>query len=378
MARESEARGGHDRDDRGRAQGGREGRRGDARAGRDDRGGGRQERSGDRGRGESRGTGERAFDRGDRRGGDRRGGDGHGRGGARGRDQRAGKDESRAAAAERERLSRGAPRLSPKAPRKPEPAIREGVTGHEIDRGVKNQLRTLSKENAEGVAQHLVMVAELLDTDPEAALAHAETAVRRAGRVPAAREALGLVAYRMGDWARALSEFRTARRLSGSSHLLPLMVDCERGLGRPRKALELAQSDEARGLTYDERVELAIVVSGIRRDMGQRDAAVAGLSDLARQIGGHRTGAARLYYAYADALLADGDEGGAREWFAKAADADHELTTDAAERLDELDGVEVMDILGDDDEQIEVHHAKIDGTGGPNDAAVDGAVAADD
>jgi len=74
------------------------------------------------------------------------------------------------------------------------------------------------------------------------ALAHAETAVRRAGRVPAAREALGMVAYRMGDFGRALTEFRTVRRLSGSSHLLPLMVDCERGLGRHARALDLVWS----------------------------------------------------------------------------------------------------------------------------------------
>ncbi|HET8595145.1 MAG TPA: hypothetical protein VFM07_07855 [Intrasporangium sp.] len=236
------------------------------------------------------------------------------------------------------------------------------MTGHEVDRGVKNQLRTLSKENAEGVAQHLVMVAELLDTEPEAALAHAETAVRRAGRVPAAREALGLVAYRMGDWARALSEFRTVRRLSGSSHLLPLMVDCERALGRPRKALELAQSDEASSLAYDERVELAIVISGIRRDMGQVDAAAAGIADLARRVSPHRASAPRLYYAYADALLANGDEQGAREWFARAADADHELTTDAAERLDELDGVDMLDLLADeeDDGDEEAGESKAD------------------
>ena len=65
------------------------------------------------------------------------------------------------------------------------------------------------------MAQHLVMVAALLEADDlEAALAHAETAVRRAGRVPAAREALGMVAYRKGDFARALSEFRTVRRLA--------------------------------------------------------------------------------------------------------------------------------------------------------------------
>ena len=127
---------------------------------------------------------------------------------------------------------RSGTRLAPKSPRLPEPRIAEGVTGKELDRSVHQQLRTLSKENAEGVAQHLVMVAALLEAEDFAgAEAHAETAVRRAGRVPAAREALGLVAYRKGEWARALSEFRTARRLSGSSHMLPLMVDCERGLG---------------------------------------------------------------------------------------------------------------------------------------------------
>ena len=102
-----------------------------------------------------------------------------------------------------------------------------------------------------GVGQHLVMVAMLLDTDIVGAQAHAETAVRRAGRVPAAREALGLVAYRKGDWALALSEFRTARRLSGSSHMLPLMVDAERGLGRTERALDLASSPEARTLGLD-------------------------------------------------------------------------------------------------------------------------------
>jgi tetratricopeptide (TPR) repeat protein len=221
-----------------------------------------------------------------------------------------------------------------------------------VDRGVKSQLRTLSKENAEGVAQHLVMVAELLDVEPEAALAHAETAVRRAGRVPATREALGLVAYRLGDWARALGEFRTVRRLSGSHHLLPLMVDCERALGRHDKALELAQSDETDNLAIDDRVELAIVVSGIRRDLGQLDAAAAGLSDLVKRINPNRPSAARLFYAYADAKLAAGDAQAARDWFARAAEADHELTTDAAERLEELDGVDVTDLLGDEDDDV--------------------------
>lgn len=82
-----------------------------------------------------------------------------------------------------------------------------------------------------------------------------------------------MVYYRSGDFGQALKEFRTVRRLSGSAHLLPLMVDCERGLSRPERALELAQSPDAETLRAAERVELLIVTSGIRRDLGQTEAA---------------------------------------------------------------------------------------------------------
>jgi len=243
--------------------------------------------------------------------------------------------------------------LTPKKPRLPEPSIPDDVTGFELDRSVKNQLRTLSKENAVGVGQHLVMAAAFLDTDIDAALAHAETAVRRAGRVPAAREALGLVHYRKGEWAKALSEFRTARRLSGSSHMLPFMVDAERGLGRHERALDLAASPEAASLTLDERIELAIVVSGIRRDLGQYEAAVVGLQLPQLNAASRQPWAARLFYAYAEALLAKGDETGALTWFGRAASADLQGETDADERLSELDGLVLTDLLeGEDDEEF--------------------------
>jgi tetratricopeptide (TPR) repeat protein len=247
---------------------------------------------------------------------------------------------------------RGGPRLAPKKPKLPEPRIADGVTGKELDRSVHQQLRTLSKENAEGVAQHLVMVAALLEVDDfDGAEAHAETAVRRAGRVPAAREALGLVAYRKGEWARALSEFRTARRLSGSSHMLALMVDCERGLGRPERALELATSPEAKTLAVEDRVELAIVISGIRRDLGQLDAARLALEIPQLKSSSRKPWTARLAYAYAETLLAVDRVEDAREWFSRAADADDDLETDAGERLAELDGVILTDLLdGEEDD----------------------------
>ncbi len=206
-----------------------------------------------------------------------------------------------------------------------------------------------------GVAQHLVMVARLIDVDLAAAEAHAETAARRAGRVPAAREALGLVAYRQGEWARALAEFRTVRRLSGSSHLLPFMVDCERAMGRVGAALDLAATPEAARLGTDERVELAIVVSGIRRDLGQPAAAAAALEIPELGSGRRAAWAARLRYAYAEAKLALDDIDAARTWFARAVDADDELQTDAAERLEQLDGVVYTDLLPDEAQTDEDH-----------------------
>lgn len=307
-----------------------------------------QRREGDSGR--ARG----GRDGGSRGAGGGRPGDGRGRDSPAGRDSRAGGDRFGGRDTQRDRdgrPSRGGaerdaresgPRLVPKQGRKPEPAIDEDVTGGELDRSVRGQLRTLSKENAEGVAQHLVMVARRLEEeDYVGALAHAETVVRRAGRVPAAREALGFVAYRAGDYARALTEFRTVRRLSGSSHLLPLMVDCERGLGRPERALELLRSPEARVLGPEDQVEMLIIGSGIRRDMGAPQAAVLALQS--KLAGPPRPWSARLYYAYADALLDAGRRDEAREWFGKAAVADADGETDAAERLDELDGVHVIE-----------------------------------
>lgn len=220
-----------------------------------------------------------------------------------------------------------------------------------LDKAARRELLTLSKENADGVACHLVATGECLAADDlDGALAHAENASRRAGRVAIVREVLGFVHYRRAEWAEALREFRTARRLSGSPHLLPQMADVERGLGRPDRAIELSQEPEARALSAADRVELAIVVSGARRDLGQHDAAAQILRELVRASPPQRSWSPRLYYAYAEALLELEDSTGAREWLARAVDADREGVTDAADRLAELDGVDIID-HGDGDEE---------------------------
>ena len=106
------------------------------------------------------------------------------------------------------------------------------------------------------------MASRVVDEDPERAHKHALAASRRAGRIPVVRETVGITAYLLGDFALALRELRTYRRLSGSNDQVPMMVDCERGLGRPEKALELAGEVNRAELSAPIAVELAIARSG--------------------------------------------------------------------------------------------------------------------
>ena len=127
------------------------------------------------------------------------------------------------------------------------------------------------------MARHLAMSALLIDSDPEAAHAHATSASRRGGRIAMVRETLAITAYATGDFALALRELRTYRRISGKDDQLALMIDSERGLGRPDRALELGRSIDLAKLPAEERVNVAIAMSGARLDQGNADLALAEL-----------------------------------------------------------------------------------------------------
>jgi hypothetical protein len=124
--------------------------------------------------------------------------------------------------------------------------------------------------------------------------------------------------------------------MGSKSPLLPLIADCERGVGRPERAIELARTPEAAELTGDAADELRIVVAGARSDLGQHEQALAILSTP--QLDPARTGlmAARLFYVYAETLLALGRNQDALQWFINAAAADADGVTDAEERITEL------------------------------------------
>lgn len=221
------------------------------------------------------------------------------------------------------------------------PDIDDDVTGREIDKPTRRQLEALEARNADRVAQHLVMTARYLEADPGFALEHANAAVRKAGRVAVVREAAGIAAYAAGDYALALKELRTHRRISGSEDNLALIVDCQRALGRAAKALEEAQSPAAEKLDAAGKAELAMVVSGIHTDAGDHRAALEALQipQLDRNRGFSYS--PRLFRAYAQALRTVGREREAAAWQRQA------TVAEAALGIGAFSEPEIVD-LGDD------------------------------
>ena len=216
------------------------------------------------------------------------------------------------------------------------PPIPPEIEAKQLAPEIRRELSTLDRATADAIARHLVAAGELIDEDPEAALSHARAARARSGRIAAIREAVGIAAYQCGDWAQALAELRAARRMGSKSPLLPLIIDCERGLGRPERAVELARGPEAAELSGDEADEVRIVAAGARADLGQLDQALTVLSTPQLDPTRSGTTAARLFYAYAETLLALERRDEALEWFLRAAAADIEGVTDAEDRVSEL------------------------------------------
>ncbi|CAB4962409.1 unannotated protein [freshwater metagenome] len=220
------------------------------------------------------------------------------------------------------------------------PPIPEEITPADLLMPIRVQLKTLSVENAEMTARHLAMVDLLIEQDPALAHQHAVAAAARAGRIPVVRETLGITAYRTGDFALALRELLTHRRMTASNDQLPLIVDSERGLGRPERALELARSVDKATLSPTVRVNLAIATSGARLDLGQNDLALAELE--IKELDSSRVFeySPPLFWAYADTLEALGRETEAKKWSALAERAEKAVSPEATGEDEELSIIE--------------------------------------
>ncbi|WP_292872111.1 hypothetical protein [Microbacterium sp.] len=223
-----------------------------------------------------------------------------------------------------------------------DPPIPEEITPRDLNGQARNELKTLSKENADEVARHLAMAAALIEDDPELAHQHAISASRRAGRIAVVRETLAITAYAIGDFALALRELRTYRRISGKDDQIALMVDSERGVGRPERALEVGRSVERAALPVEVRVELAIAMSGARLDLGQTERALQELDIPELDPDRAFEWSPALFSARATVLEELGRDGEAAQWARRAEIAAEAL--DAAAGVGELEVIEVEEI----------------------------------
>ncbi len=192
------------------------------------------------------------------------------------------------------------------------------------------------------------MAAQLIDEDPALAHEHALAASRRAGRIAVVRETVAITAYANGDFALALRELRTYRRISGSDHQIALMVDSERGVGRPDRALEVGRAVDRASLPVDVRVELAIAMSGARLDLGQADRALQELDIPELDPDRAFSWSPALFAARAAVLEELGRDAEAQEWQRRA-----EIAGDAIDALDadrEVLVVEEIEELPDESE----------------------------
>ncbi|GAA4058563.1 hypothetical protein GCM10022282_20030 [Agromyces indicus] len=233
-------------------------------------------------------------------------------------------------------------------PRHDDPEVPERIQPKDLDRSARAELKTLTKENADWVARHLVAAAEALEDDPALAHRHALSASRRAGRIAIVRETLAITAYATGDFALALRELRTYRRISGSDEQLPLMVDSERGVGRPDRALELGRSVDRSTLPASVQVALAIAMSGARLDLGQPELALAELEIPQLDPDRAFSYSPALFSAYAEVLEEIGRADDAAAWRDRARRAEAALAGEG------LDLVEVFDLEGTEPSGVDV------------------------
>ena len=194
------------------------------------------------------------------------------------------------------------PSQNPYTARRPdEPVMPKGLEWSMLSSDEKERLRGLAKEHAENTGLHILAAYTLIDDDPKAAMEHAKWVARQASRIDFARETLAFAAYRTGDYKLALREFRTAFRMNGFADYLPFMADCERGLGNPKKAIELALSDDAKLLRGEPKAEMFLVYAGALGDLEQWDKAIAVVHTLARSKG--LSGAYRMRALQAEQLF---------------------------------------------------------------------------
>jgi tetratricopeptide (TPR) repeat protein len=151
--------------------------------------------------------------------------------------------------------------------------------------------------------------------------------------VPAVRELAGLAAYRAGRWREAGRHLRAFDQLADATEHMPILMDCERALGKPKKVAELWAELRHRSPDPDVLAEGRIVAAASLADSGDLDGAIAMLASAgaSKALRNPSDRHIRQWYLLADLYERAGDVPRAREYFDRVVRADPEAY-DAATR----------------------------------------------
>ncbi len=144
--------------------------------------------------------------------------------------------------------------------------------------------------------------------------------------VAGVRELAGLAAYRCGRWREALRHLRAAGELSDATDYLPVLMDCQRALQRPKKVAELWSELRHSSPEPDVLAEGRIVAAASLADTGDLKGAIAMLATAgaAKALRNPSDRHVRQWYLLGDLYERAGDVPKAREYFERVRKADPE------------------------------------------------------
>jgi tetratricopeptide (TPR) repeat protein len=200
-----------------------------------------------------------------------------------------------------------------------------------------DELRRVARRGqADRALAALERAVELLGRgDARGAAAEAARAKELAPRSAAVREVLGLALYLGGRYREALSEMQAYRRISGRPDQNHIIADCLRALGKPDRAVPLAEEALAARIPLEHRAEAAIVAAAALRDQGRFEEALALLRRLPTREDVGRDWVLRVWYVTADILERAGRVDEAARVFRRILRHD-QAAFDVAERLAQL------------------------------------------
>ena len=152
--------------------------------------------------------------------------------------------------------------------------------------------------------------------------------------VAAVRELAGLAAYRAGKWREAVRHLQAFSALSDSTEHLPVLMDCQRALHKPKRVADLWSDLRQSSPEPDVLAEGRIVAAASLADTGDLDGAIsmlasAGASKALRNPSNRHV---RQWYLLGDLYERAGDVPRARDMFERVLRVDREAY-DVVDRL---------------------------------------------